>query len=141
MHDALQQGSLGDRYRELVVDEATLERGLADGSLVVDTRLRDAIRTLAGDDSAPVSQTGGPGGFALPKEGVVRLSFPRPSVVEDAAYAVEAAALGEADTVRVQRRLDELEARLASLERGLWHRLTRRTARLVRGGRGVLQRR
>ena len=42
---------------ELVVDEATLERGLAYSSLVIDTRLRDALRALAGEN-IPVSQTG-----------------------------------------------------------------------------------
>jgi hypothetical protein len=44
-------------------------------------------------------------------------------VVEDAAYAVEAAVLGEADAVRLQRRLDELERRLVLLERSSWRRL------------------
>jgi hypothetical protein len=35
---------------------------------------------------------------------------------DDAAYAVEAAALSEADAVRIQRRIDALERRLAALE-------------------------
>lgn len=133
MHRALEEGSLQDRYRELEVDDGTLERGLADGSLVVDTRLRDSLRTLAGVDHVPSLGDGRQGGgFALPEDGGPRLTFPRPSVVEDAAYAVEATVLGEADVVRVQRRLDALEIRLASLEKKPWRRVVRRASRLVR---------
>jgi len=60
-------------------------------------------------------------------------------VVEDAAYAVEAAVLGEADLVRAQRRLDELDARIASLERrpsARLQRVVRRAAqKVMRGSR------
>jgi hypothetical protein len=38
-------------------------------------------------------------------------------VVDEAAYAVDVAALGEADVVRLQRRLDTLEQRLLTIER------------------------
>jgi hypothetical protein len=37
-------------------------------------------------------------------------------VVDEAAYAVDVAALGEADVVRLQRRLDTLEQRLLTVE-------------------------
>ena len=37
-------------------------------------------------------------------------------MVDEAAYAVDVAALGEAEVVRVQRRLDTLETRLAAVE-------------------------
>src|SRR5919199_3745003 len=43
-YDALQQGRIDEQYESLVVDEDALERGLADGTLVIDTRLRDALR-------------------------------------------------------------------------------------------------
>ena len=46
------------------------------------------------------------------------LDFPLPSLVEDAEYAVEAAVLGEADVVRLQRRLDTLERRLQTWSSG-----------------------
>ena len=46
-------------------------------------------------------------------------AFPVPTLVEDAEYAVEAAVLGEADVVRLQRRLDELERRLGTVEQRL----------------------
>src|SRR5438132_3584837 len=79
------------------------------GDVVVDTRLRDALRALRASEGAEA--------FALPDGGESRLTFPRPSVVDDAAYAVEVAALGESDLARVQKRLEELEGRLAALER------------------------
>ena len=65
------------------------------------------------------------------------LSFPRPTAAEDAAFAVDAAVLGEADLIRVRRRLDELEHRVAALEARTGARLERRLralARRVRGG-------
>src|SRR5438034_2621330 len=90
------EGRTREVYEGLVVDDDALERGLAEGSLVIDTRLRDALRAL--------------------REGQ-ELAFPRPTVVDEAAYAVAVAALGEADVVRLQRRLDTLEQRLLTLER------------------------
>jgi hypothetical protein len=92
----LSEGRIAEYYESLVVDDGALERGLGDGSLVIDTRLRDALRAI---------HEGKP------------LVFPRPTVVDDAAYAVDVAALGEADAVRLQRRLDTLEQRLQTLER------------------------
>ena len=92
----LDEGRIGEFYDSLVVDDEALERGLQDGTLVVDTRLRDALRAL--------------------REGE-ELTFPKPTVVDEAAYAVDVAALGEADVVRLQRRLDALEQRLLTLER------------------------
>ena len=79
MFSALRSGRIDEYYERLVVD----------------TRLRDALRAIAAGET-PV--------------------FPVPTLVEDAEYAVEAAVLGEADVVRLQRRLDELETRLRTLE-------------------------
>jgi hypothetical protein len=90
------EGRAQEVYEGLLVDDDALERGLAEGSLVIDTRLRDALRAL--------------------QEGK-ELAFPRPTVVDEAAYAVDVAALGEADVVRLQRRLDTLEQRLLTIER------------------------
>ncbi len=92
----IEEGRLEELYESLVVDDDALERGLEEGSLVIDTRLRDALRAL--------------------REGK-QLTFPRPTVVDEAAYAVDVAALGEADVVRLQRRLDTLEQRLLTIER------------------------
>jgi len=109
------EGRFAELYDSLTIDDEALEQGVRDGSLVIDTRLRDALRTLA---------AGG------------ELTFPRPSVVDEAAYAVDVAALGEADLVRMQRRLDSLEPRLLALERRpatqLWRRLERAARKLWR---------
>jgi len=94
-YDALRDGRIEQQHASLVIDEAALERGLVDGSLVIDTRLRDALRAL---------RAGKP------------LAFLAATQAEDAAYAVEGAVLSEAYTVRAQRRLDGLEQRVASLE-------------------------
>jgi hypothetical protein len=121
----------GDEYfASMAVSDDELERGLAEGSLVRDTRLRDALAALvadAGESGRPV--------FRAPEDGARRLEFLRPSVVDDALYAVDAAVLGEADVVRVQRRLDELEARLAQVEARLPTRVVRRLSQLAGRGR------
>src|SRR5439155_11136681 len=57
------EGRFREFYESLVVDDAALERGVADGSLVIDTRLRDALRSI---------RDGG------------ELTFPRLSVVDEA---------------------------------------------------------
>jgi hypothetical protein len=117
MYEALRSGRIGEYYERLVVSDEELERGVAQGRLVVDTRLRDALGTIAAGET-PV--------------------FPLPTLVDDAEYAVEAAVLGEADVVRLQRRLDELERRLGTVEQRLptraYRKLTR-TAKRVLGDR------
>ena len=90
------------------------ETGVAAGLLAEDTRVRDAIRVVA-DGGAP--------------------TFPRPSTLETAAFAVEAAVLAEADVVRTQRWLDDLERRLAAVERRAPYRAERALRRLLRRGR------
>ena len=94
-YDALQSGRIEEQHQSLVVDDAALERGIAEGTMVIDTRLRDALRRIRAGE---------------------RLPFPLPSLADDAEYAVEAAALTEAYAVRAQRRLDGIEQRLHSLE-------------------------
>jgi hypothetical protein len=96
VHRAREDGRFPELYESLLVDDAAVARGLGDGLLVADTRLRDALRIL--------------------RDGGEHRSFPRPSVVDDAAYAVDVAALGEADVVRLQRQVDTLENRLRTLE-------------------------
>jgi hypothetical protein len=86
----------------------TVEAGLADGSLVSDLRVRDA---LAGE---------------LPT------GFPIPSLVDDASYAVECAAVGEVDLVRLDRHIRDLELRIAALEARFWPRVRRAARGLAR---------
>ncbi len=106
MFEALEHGTIAEYYAEQVVTDDEVEDGVAGGRLVVDTRLRDALRQIAA--------------------GETELHFPVPTLVDEATYAVEAASLGEADVVRLQRRLDELEHRLASVELSLPNRLYRK---------------
>ena len=117
MFEALEAGRMADYYATQVIPDDEVERGIAEGRLVVDTRLRDALRQL--------EAKGGP------------LAFETPSLVDEATYAVEAAVLGEADVVRLQRRLDALEHRLATVEQGLPNRVYRK---LVGPARRVLRR-
>jgi len=134
--EALEAGRGEETFDALLVGEDELERGLAEGSLVRDERLRNALRQLAGDDH--VEPVGDPlsARFALPADGERGLRFPLPTVVDDAAYAVDVATLGEADVVRAQRRLDVLEERIAELER----RPTARLGRLVDRAVGKVRR-
>jgi hypothetical protein len=83
-------------------------------ALVQDTRLRDALRSLR--------DTGG-------------ISFRTPDVVDDAAYAVECAAVGEVDLPRLEQYVSELEQRVGWLEQRFWPRFLRTAARLVGRGR------
>ena len=112
---------------QAIENDSAVAPGLEDGSLVVDTRLRDVLRVLRLPDSTPQ----GARRFALPSEGAAA-SFPRPSVVDDAAYAVEVAAFGEADEAVMSRRLDEAERRIALLERTVWDRAGWKLRRLMR---------
>ena len=88
--------------------DADVEAGLADGSLVSDTRVRDA---LLGEDPT---------------------AFPVPSLVDDASYAVECAAVGEVDLVRLDRHIRDLELRIAALEARFWPRMRRAARGLIR---------
>jgi hypothetical protein len=100
---AYQAGDLDGFYAPLVVDDVALERGLAHGTYVVDTRLRDRLRSLGFGDGPPQSATGG---------------FARRSVRESAAFAAEYSALQEADLgLALGLRADAVESRIAALER------------------------
>lgn len=114
MFEALRNGTIAEYYDSLVVSDEELEHGIAEGRLVVDTRLRDALRAVATPSDA------------------TSLWFAPPTLVEDAVYAVEAAVLGEADVVRLQRRLDVLERRLLSLELRLPNRVYRKVSRVAK---------
>jgi hypothetical protein len=117
MFEALAEGTMGEYYASQLVSDEEVEEGAASGRLVVDTRLRDALRGL--------------------ESGGGTLTFETPSLVDEATYAVEAAVLGEADVVRLQRRLDTLEHRLATVERSLPNRVYRK---LVGPAKRVLRR-
>jgi hypothetical protein len=86
--------------------------------LVRDTRLRDALRQLRGDGAETA-------GFRPRTD--IPLQFGRATAGEEAQYAAEAAALLEAEVVRLQRRLDALYDRVARL----WPEVGAELARLA----------
>ena len=86
---ASETGRAVDRYRSLVVDDEDLDRGLSQGSLVLDTRLRDVLRDGQGQPAA---------------------------VRTDSGLIAEAAGVRDADLVRLHRHLDGLRARVGALE-------------------------
>ena len=70
---ALRSGSFRTFYDRYVVDDEALEKGLRAGVLSRDTRLRNALRRLAGDSDSALSPSarlrardGGPGGLESP---------------------------------------------------------------------------
>src|SRR5207253_3783545 len=97
--DAYEAGKLRSFYDAMVVDDQDRARGLADGTLAEDSRLRDAFRRLHG------ASLGGHG--------------PGDTVAEETSRAVELAVLAEAEVVRLQRSVDEFERRVRVLERRL----------------------
>jgi hypothetical protein len=112
-------GRLEDFYEPLVVDDAALERGLADGTLVLDTRLRDRLRAV-GFGPAGATTAGAPG-------------FGRPDVTAAAQYAAESTALDESDFyLALGARVEDLENRVGRLERGALARIGGAVRRRVR---------
>jgi hypothetical protein len=105
------------------IEEARLDERVASGELVADTRLKDALRGLRDENS---------GRFAPPTAGEPGIAFPVPTIVDDASYAVECAAVGEVDLVRLDRHIRELELRIAALEAPFWPSVRRAVRRLAR---------
>lgn len=123
---ASREGRTMEHYASLALDDAAVTCGLDDGSLTRDTRLRDALRTLRRAEPDPARA------FALPAEVASPLAIPRPTVVDDAAYAIDISVLGETDVVRLQRRVDQLEHRVVEIEQRPTSRIRRRIARTLR---------
>jgi Glycosyl transferase family 2 len=116
---AREQGRMESVYRLLVIDDEALARGLASGSLVEDTRLRDALRGLILPD----------GRYSLPAAGTDSLV----STPDDGArsrFALDDAALRDSDVVRLVRRLDELRTRVDAMSSRRWARAGKRSERV-----------
>ncbi|HET7367298.1 MAG TPA: glycosyltransferase family 2 protein [Gaiella sp.] len=119
LDEAVREGRTHAFYDAHAVDDEALAWGVANGTLAIDTRLRDALRALRAADGA----------FVLPDDDE-RLAFPRPSAADDVAYAAEASVLVEIDgIVRAEQRVRALEGRLAALERGPLAKVATRLAR------------
>lgn len=104
---AQEGGRIEDVYEALVVQDSTLDHGLDMGSLVVDTRLRDALRSLPAEKggSVPIDlHEAEPSGSVFV---VGKVNEP----------PVDAFSLNEATLVRLQRRVDDAGAQVHGLER------------------------
>jgi len=104
-YSEIEEGRLDEFLDALTVDDEAMARGIVEGSLVVDTRLRDALRAIGTTDARVPWRAGAPS-----------LALERPDIQDEALYAMDAAVLHEADVARLQRRADELERRIAALE-------------------------
>jgi hypothetical protein len=106
VREAQREGRMAELYDTFVVDDERLARGLTDGTLVEDTRLRDALRSLR-------------------RPGDSRLDVPDSTV--DRGYLVELAYVEDNNPhVRAQRRVEALEERASRLENSIARRLVRR---------------
>jgi hypothetical protein len=116
-HDALRDGTVREYYDSLTIDPRRLGEGLADGSLVVDTRLRDVLRELGSTDRT------------------VAVSPAPPTLEADGGFAGEITVGAEWEsTVKIQARIDELGERVRTLEDGVWPGLRRRALRAAGSG-------
>ena len=113
------QGELGSLVGAFGVDDEALARGVAEGSLVVDTRLLDVLQGL--ELPEPV----GARTFAIPTERAAPVPLALPGIVEDTGFAADLAALDEAMTVRAGRVLTGFERRVTVLERPRERRVER----------------
>lgn len=93
------------------LDDGTRVQRVTNREFVSDTRLVDALDRLL--------ETGA-------------LALPVPDIVDDAAYAVECAALGEADFGPIEQQIADLELRMAALEARFWPSVLRALRRLAR---------
>jgi Glycosyl transferase family 2 len=109
---------------------ATSAPGVGSTPLVNDIRLRDALRALevptAQAASEPTTR------FRPPGSSESALVLPVPSVVDDAAHAIECSEVGEVDLEFLERQVDALEQRIASLEARFWPRVFRRLSSVAR---------
>lgn len=110
--EAIRGGRLDDRYRMYARDEAAIEHGVRAGWLVEDTRVRDALRRLAG---VPVLTATREFEWS-PDRRRPLVDHPPPAVAWDAGRACDAAALPLSHE-RWQSAIEQLERRVASLER------------------------
>ncbi len=107
-YHAHRSGRMREFYESYIVDDEALAKGLREGTLAVDTRLRDALRSLRADRGGAARE------FELPPA-AKRLTFADNGV--DVGYLSELATLEDADPhVLAQRKADDLEQRLAALE-------------------------
>jgi len=99
---ASDEGRQNPIWDRVALDDSDVERGLADGSLVSDARIRDAVRLVRGESVEPSA-------------GERRQRSTLPARAEDG-HALDVAVFEEAELIRYQRWADDLEARVLRLE-------------------------
>jgi hypothetical protein len=113
VRDAKRDGRMAEFYDEYSVDDQALELGLANGTLVEDMRLRDALRSL--------------------HSGLGNMDMAQSTI--DRGYLIEFGYIERRNAfARAQERIDGLEARLSRLENGVARRVPANIGRVVRGG-------
>jgi hypothetical protein len=127
-HTALRAGAVREYYESLAVDESRLREGLADGSLTVDTRLRDVLRGLESTER----HTSDDRAFLLHPLQARPLRFETPTLEEDGRFAGEITVGAEWEsTAKIQAKVDQLRERVHAVEDGVWARTRRRAQRRV----------
>jgi Glycosyl transferase family 2 len=116
--DAHLRDRMHEFYESHLVRDDDLARGLATGTLAIDTRVRDVLRTLRAVESH------GPRSFAIASK-APSLSFADNSIDEH--YLSELAVLEDSSQfARAQRRVEALERRLAAAQTSVAPRIGRR---------------
>lgn len=120
-YDALLVGTPQTYFESRVVDDAALSRGLEEGWLATDERLRDVLRVLRGRE----------GGFDPHGRAAAERHDAEPTrPAADAHFAADVAAGSANDTfVKSQRQVAELEARVVAQESALLRRVRRKVVR------------
>jgi hypothetical protein len=125
-YHAHRSGRLRELYEAYLVDDAVLAKGIADGTLAVDSRLRDVLRSFR------AREPHGPGAFELPPR-AERLAFADAAV--DEGYLADIATLEDADPhAHAQRKAEQIETRLAAIEQRHSTRIVNRVSARVRLG-------
>jgi hypothetical protein len=101
---SMERAGIAASFERLAVSDQQLAE--AGSALVVDTRLRDALRQLRSNH----------GVLARPHDRHAPFDLPLPTTVDNARHAVETAALGDAELIRVHRQVDDLGVRAHALE-------------------------
>ena len=120
-YDAYREGRLRGRYDSFVIDDAALERGCEEGTLTVDTRLRDALRALA---------RGNPRRALIrpPATDPGQLVFPKPDLADEASSAADALVLAERDSSltlwKLKTDVESLRRQVAVMEQSVSWRAT-----------------
>jgi hypothetical protein len=108
--------------------ESDVRRQLEAGTLFPETRVRDLLRSVSVRDR-PDGRS-----YALPDELEHPVALPRPTLVDDADFAVDVAALGEGDVEQVREQIERLTGRVRLLETNSWSWLAQRALRRLLDG-------